>query len=97
MRVSGVALSSGQSVSIFDCELGTNLSTIEGKRGEIPTSLCLSDPPRGSKLSPLIICGTQQGRLIIRDLQSRDVLFEAITKHKHPGPIRLGEKMIGDI
>ena len=90
MRIAGLAISSGLSLPLFDCELGTNLSIIDGKKGEVLCSLVLSNPPKHSKLSPLIIIGTQNGRIIIRDLQTCDTLYENISKFRHPGPIHIG-------
>jgi hypothetical protein len=49
--------------------------------------MCLSNPSYAFKMGPLIILGTQNGRLIIRDLQTRDLLYEGISRKRYPGPI----------
>jgi WD40 repeat protein len=93
MRSIGIVISSGRSIYIFDAEVGKSLvcidDTVNPPSAQTSCSLCVSNPPPDSMMGPLIVMGTHDGRVIVRDLLSSGVLFDEISKVKlFSAPVR---------
>ena len=88
MRVVAVAGGSGHSLTIFDVELGTILKVIDDEASYHQT-LCMSisAPLKEQKLAPILCSGHYDGRMILRDMQTGDVIIPALSNTKHHGPV----------
>ena len=88
MRVVAICGGSGHSLVLLDAEMGETIRVIDDS---LTRSICncmsISAPLRKQKLTPLLCTGHQDGRIVLRDLQTGTVLLQEICNIEHGGPI----------
>ena len=88
MRMVGICGGSGHSLALIDIEQGTILRVIDDSYTySICNCMSLSAPLRKQKLAPLICSGHQDGRIVLRDLQTGFILLHEISNIVHHGPV----------
>ena len=88
MRMVAVCGGSGHSLAMVDVELGETIRVIDDSFSyNICNCMSISAPLRKQKLAPLICSGHRDGRIILRDLQTGNVLLREICDIEHGGPI----------
>ena len=88
MRMVAICGGSGHSLALVDAEMGEVIRVIDDSFSyNICNCMSISTPLRKQKLAPLLCTGHQDGRLVLRDLQTGKVLLREISEIEHGGPI----------